>query len=511
MDYDIFISYRRHGAQDLAGRIKDHLSAAGYRPFFDVESMKSGRFDHQLYSKIDACEHFLLVLPPNGLKRCNKKDDWVRKEIEYALEKKKHIITVLMPGFVFPKRLPASLEVIRNVQAIVPTPETFDHTIARIIEYLNDPNWSPAEYEYEDKSMSPSRPSILSIIPMMLLALVALLTGLFLWQPWVQNNPYAEDKTAPTVYISSFIGTTLKDGYIKQGESISFTVEFSDNVGVKKVDLLPDSILLSPGLIADIEISGSGNTRMISLNNISGTYGDHYVTIPANVARDAAGNHNFALKSSSFILQGVDSTIPTINIARPTFDNGAISFVVYTDDNVQLQKLEIDPLDISTHGFIGNIEVRGKGNSNREIIITNCKPIGSECYIEIAEGVAVDAAGNKSKSVRSHTFDISKPALTISAPSKESITAGEAVSYTIATADNVQVIYFGIHKDDIKMVGFTADIEIVEKDDFVRQIIFSNVQSTSTEIKYFVIAEGVAKDALGNGNYSKNSPAFEIK
>ena len=61
------------------------------------------------------------------------------------------------------------------------------------------------------------------------------------------------------------------------------------------------------------------------------------------------------------------------------------------------------------------------------------------------------------------------------------------------------------------MVGFTADIEIVEKDDFVRQIIFSNIQPTSTGIKYFVVAEGVAKDALGNGNYSKNSPAFKIE
>lgn len=339
---------------------------------------------------------------------------------------------------------------------------------------------------------------------------VAMLSGLLIWQPWSQSTSQLKDKTAPTVYISNFIGTTMKDDYIKQGESISFTVEFSDNVGVKEIDLLPGSILLSPGLIADIEISGSGNTRMISLNNIAGTYGAHYVTIPANVARDAAGNHNFALKSSSFILQGADSTIPTINIARPTFDNGAISFVVYTADDEQLQKLEIDPLDISTHGFIGDIEVRGEGNSNREIIITNCKPIGSECYIEIAEGVAVDTAGNKSKSVRSHSFDISKPALTISAPSKESITAGEAVSYTITTADNVQVTYFGIHKDDIKMVGFTADIEIVEKDDFVRQIIFSNIQPTSTGIKYFVVAEGVAKDALGNGSSSKNSPAFKV-
>lgn len=514
MAHKVFISYRNSDGKHFAKNIYETLKKCGFQPFYSEREFRGGdEFPTELEEKVQNCDVFILALTPGvyaGFLDHPREKDYVFQEIKTALKYNKVIIpfkdgeAISFTESDFPEEL-------NNIQ-------TIDGRIRKIgdqhaLVYHNDLE-DPFRQLVKDikKHVTKGKRNKYALrSSLVLIVLVALLVGLFLWKPWEYNTPYAEDKTAPTVYISSFIGTTIKDGYIKQGESISFTVEFSDNIGVKEIDLLPDSILLSPGLIADIEISGSGNTRMISLNNISGTYGDHYVTIPANVARDAAGNHNFALKSSSFNLQGVDSTIPTINIARPTFDNGAISFVVYTDGNVQLQKLEIDPLDISTHGFIGDIEVRGEGNSNREIIITNCKPIGSECYIEIAEGVAVDTAGNKSKSVRSHSFDISKPALTISAPSKENVTAGESVSYTIATADNVQVTYFGIHKDDINMVGFTADVEIVEKDDFVRQIVFSNVQSTSTGIKYFVIAEGVAKDALGNGNSSKNSPAFEIE
>ena len=242
---------------------------------------------------------------------------------------------------------------------------------------------------------------------------VAMLSGLLIWQPWSQSTSQLKDKTAPTVYISSFIGTTLKDGYIKQGESISFTVEFSDNVGVKEITLFPENIQLSPGLVADIEISGRGNTRMISLNNIVGTTGEHYVTIPANVARDAAGNHNFALKSTSFILEEVtpssalDKVIPTIMVSKPVVDSGCITFQIYADDETSLRSFEIRPIDITTDGFTANkIEVIGSG-AMREVIISEICSVNKEmCQISIAAGVAVDHNGNPSKSVTSGSFSV---------------------------------------------------------------------------------------------------------
>ena len=96
MVYDIFISYRRDGGEYTAKILRDHLQDAGYRTFFDVESLRSGNFNTKLYSVIDECTDFLLVLSPGALDRCKNEDDWVRREVEYALEKGKNVILFLV-------------------------------------------------------------------------------------------------------------------------------------------------------------------------------------------------------------------------------------------------------------------------------------------------------------------------------------------------------------------------------------------------------------------------------
>ena len=83
--YDIFISYRRT-AYETANLIATRLKAAGYSVFFDVETMRSGKFNEQLYDVIGQCKDFLLVLSPNALDRCKDKDDWVRLEACKAME-----------------------------------------------------------------------------------------------------------------------------------------------------------------------------------------------------------------------------------------------------------------------------------------------------------------------------------------------------------------------------------------------------------------------------------------
>ena len=62
--YDIFISYRRDGGESTAKILRDKLSELGYQVFFDVESLRSGDFNTKLYSVIEECEDFLLVLSP---------------------------------------------------------------------------------------------------------------------------------------------------------------------------------------------------------------------------------------------------------------------------------------------------------------------------------------------------------------------------------------------------------------------------------------------------------------
>jgi len=132
----IFISYRRDGGDTLAQLFYDRLSNDGYHVFLDVESLRSGKFNTAIYSKIEECTDFLLILPEHGLDRCENEDDWVRLEIEYAIKLKKNIIPVMMRNFVFPDNLPESLAELRHYNGISANMELFDGVIIKLEKSL---------------------------------------------------------------------------------------------------------------------------------------------------------------------------------------------------------------------------------------------------------------------------------------------------------------------------------------------------------------------------------------
>lgn len=134
----VFISYRREGGLDLAGRIYDNLKNE-YDVFYDVENMKSGKFSLQIYDKIEKSEDFLLILSPNALDRCINDGDWVRLEICKAIECKKNIILIWTPKFnkPAPEYLPEDINEIFEYQAIIrPTDGLFEAFIEKLKSYL---------------------------------------------------------------------------------------------------------------------------------------------------------------------------------------------------------------------------------------------------------------------------------------------------------------------------------------------------------------------------------------
>ena len=94
MAYDIFISYRRDGGKELARPLKSELELRGYRVFLDFDELKDGVFDRRIMEAIDAAPIFMVILSPHALDRCANADDWVRREIEYALEHDRHFIPI---------------------------------------------------------------------------------------------------------------------------------------------------------------------------------------------------------------------------------------------------------------------------------------------------------------------------------------------------------------------------------------------------------------------------------
>lgn len=135
--YDIFISYRRDGGYEMARLLYEHLKNLGLNPFFDLEELRSGPFNAKLYNVIEESENFVLVLPPHGLDRCVSPDDWLRLEIQHAVQKNKNIIPLMMQGFSWPSVMPAGLEKLPNYNGVHMSREYFNASIEKLIGMLS--------------------------------------------------------------------------------------------------------------------------------------------------------------------------------------------------------------------------------------------------------------------------------------------------------------------------------------------------------------------------------------
>src|SRR5215207_7329645 len=77
------------------------LTSQKYDVFFDFSSLSSGDFEQVIVSNIRARAHFILILTPTALDRCSQPGDWLRREIETAVDEKRNIIPLLFDGFNF--------------------------------------------------------------------------------------------------------------------------------------------------------------------------------------------------------------------------------------------------------------------------------------------------------------------------------------------------------------------------------------------------------------------------
>lgn len=118
MAYDVFISYRRQGGGADARMMYDRLANAGYTVSFDMDTLKNGNFNEELLKRVAECKNFVVLLSEGCFDRtldgCKREEDWLRIEIATALYNNKNIVTVMLPGFSFPEKLPPDIDAIRN-------------------------------------------------------------------------------------------------------------------------------------------------------------------------------------------------------------------------------------------------------------------------------------------------------------------------------------------------------------------------------------------------------------
>ena len=140
----VFISYRRTNLP-WALAIYQHLDSLGYDVFFDYSSIKSGDFEQIITQNVKGRAHFLVLLTPSALKRCNEPRDWLRREIELAIDEKRNIVPLFLEGFSFSspsvsKYLTGKLELLKKYNGMTVPAEYFEAAMTRLREdYLNIP------------------------------------------------------------------------------------------------------------------------------------------------------------------------------------------------------------------------------------------------------------------------------------------------------------------------------------------------------------------------------------
>ena len=96
----VFISYRRTNVP-WALAIYQDLTMHGYDVFFDYQSIDSGNFEKVILENIRTHAHFLVILTPSALERCKEPGDWLRREIETAMDEERNIVPLMLESFDF--------------------------------------------------------------------------------------------------------------------------------------------------------------------------------------------------------------------------------------------------------------------------------------------------------------------------------------------------------------------------------------------------------------------------
>ncbi len=139
----VFISYRHTTGSAWALAISQNLTNHGYDVFFDYQGIAGGDFEHVIQENIKARAHFLILLTPSALERVDHPGDWLRREIETALEYRRNIVPLMLEGFDFAtpsigNRLIGSLASLKRYQGLTVPVEYFNEAMTRLrVKHLN--------------------------------------------------------------------------------------------------------------------------------------------------------------------------------------------------------------------------------------------------------------------------------------------------------------------------------------------------------------------------------------
>jgi tetratricopeptide (TPR) repeat protein len=114
--------------------------------FLDVEKLDSGRWETVILNQIAARTHFLLILTPGTLDRCDDPNDMLRREIEQAIVLERNIVLLIAESFDFKtseKFLTGRLSNLQKYNGFSLYYDFFDEGMIRLRDrFLRSPNYN---------------------------------------------------------------------------------------------------------------------------------------------------------------------------------------------------------------------------------------------------------------------------------------------------------------------------------------------------------------------------------
>ncbi len=127
----------------------DLIDSFGMNQVFRDDDIPEGSdFTRVLEQALNTCSVLIAVIGPNWLRalefdgapRLHQPDDWVRREIEVALDRGIWVLPVLVGNATMPSTddLPESLHSLANVQAVKMSDRSWEHDLGRLVALLNN-------------------------------------------------------------------------------------------------------------------------------------------------------------------------------------------------------------------------------------------------------------------------------------------------------------------------------------------------------------------------------------
>ncbi|MDV7202428.1 Ig-like domain-containing protein [Roseovarius sp. 10] len=318
----------------------------------------------------------------------------------------------------------------------------------------------------------------------------------------------SSDTTAPT--ITSV--TVSSAGSYKAGDTLEFTVNTSETVTVSGG---PPKIAfnIDGGFREALYVSGTGSTALLFRYTVqSGDVGAvtqraTVMTVNGAAIRDGANNQITSALNNFGDLSGViaDGAAPTISIQNaPTTVNSTSAFSVTFEFSEDVTGFAVGDITV-TNGTAGNF-VTVDGNTYTADITPSA---GGNVAIDVAANVAQDGAGNTNTAATqvSVTYDATAPTISsVSVPSNGTYRAGQTLSFTVNTSENVTVITTGGTPEIALTIGSTTRQATYVSGSASTALLFSyTVQSGDED------ADGIAVGSLsGNGGTLKDSAGNDL-